>query len=908
MPENEYTSEELQQLLDVANSVIEQLDFFNEKFILNDDLINQPHPRGMNDHQADLYVHKLEPIQVIFNDMLCLSNEPLIGWIKLVEKSVETTYLVSRGTPPHDYHPKNYPNIKYVSKQAPLAAELFTKEIEKEFEFRNIHRKILYRDRYFIPQLHPFTDAIQNTIELKTRKLSVESLRKILELNKEDITAEITDKIRQILKAAELRKGLRRRIIQNIQLRDQPILDRDQITIYRAPLTANLIISGSAGTGKTTVLLNRISLATKPENLTDDEKLGITRQGLELLSTQKDNWILYTPTELLKNYLKEAFNKEGIPAPEGKIKVWHDERMDLGRNVLKFLIVGDKGHFRLTSNNIFIKQTNREIESYADEFRNYYLNTIEEKFNQSLDQVLEFDEITSFPSKLNNIKIYYESLTTGDYRKKVNNLIDRLSSEREYFNEVRGQNNLETDELINKIIKEKNDLLESIIPLLVDSTSEEIEESNEEEILEEELETSITDQFKEVERLRAYQQLKSALWQFSERKVKKINVSSKSLNGKIIELIKDLTDKFSKEINLIGTLRLTSRLTNQLTSGYIRNFIQLIPNYYSQFRNRILKDESQKYFEISILKEIKEKKYISEIETDILIFNMLGNTRAYFNKNLRQLSEKTNNDLLENVKSVYKNIVSVDEATDFSSITLGCMYYMCNPLIKSFTFSGDPMQRVTLFGIQDWDNIKYLKIETQVKHLSKVYRQSYKLLCIAKKLYTQFVGEPQFNSAFEPDDNEPTPLIYHNIDDEMFKSWITKRIIQVYQSTDWKASVALFVADDSKIDPLADLISESLADSSLEVERCKGGKILSNNSKVRIFSVEHIKGLEFEAVFYINIDEIFRRHPNLIDKYLYVGLTRAGSFLGITYKNEFPQPLDCIRDLLEDGDWSWLIE
>ena len=381
-----------------------------------------------------------------------------------------------------------------------------------------------------------------------------------------------------------------------------------------------------------------------------------------------------------------------------------------------------------------------------------------------------------------------------------------------------------------------------------------------------------------------------------------------SRNAKIIDLIRDQAEKYQDKVYTVGMLRLTTSLLSQLTSGYIRNSIQQIPNYYSQFRNKIFRDENQNFFEKTLIAMIKEKKYISVIELDIIIFIMLGNIRNYFNRNLRLLTENTNNDILENVKSIYKNVVNVDEATDFSVITLGCMYYLCNPHIKSFTLTGDLMQRITLFGITEWNNLDYLRIQTELKYLHKVYRQSYKLLEMAKCLYTQFVGKPEFDSAFEPDENEPSPLIYQTTENEIFKEWITKRILEIDSITQHKASIALFVADDSAIDPLGDLLDESLADNTLYIERCKDGKILSNESKIRIFSVEHIKGLEFEAVFYINIDDIFVKYPELIDKFLYVGLTRAGSFLGITYKKEFPPPLECIRDLLSEGDWHWLIE
>ena len=40
--------------------------------------------------------------------------------------------------------------------------------------------------------------------------------------------------------------------------------------------------------------------------------------------------------------------------------------------------------------------------------------------------------------------------------------------------------------------------------------------------------------------------------------------------------------------------------------------------------------------------------------------------------------------------------------------------------------------------------------------------------------------------------------------------------------------------------------------------------------------------IEFEAVFFVGIDELAARQPQLFDKYLYVGATRAATYLGIT--------------------------
>ena len=81
---------------------------------------------------------------------------------------------------------------------------------------------------------------------------------------------------------------------------------------------------------------------------------------------------------------------------------------------------------------------------------------------------------------------------------------------------------------------------------------------------------------------------------------------------------------------------------------------------------------------------------------------------------------------------------------------------------------------------------------------------------------------------------------------------------------------------------------------------------MGTEARVRIFDIRYIKGLEFEAVFFVSIDEIARQEPHLVDKYLYVGLTRARSFLGITYSQDFPQSLACVRARFQTGDWREL--
>lgn len=78
---------------------------------------------------------------------------------------------------------------------------------------------------------------------------------------------------------------------------------------------------------------------------------------------------------------------------------------------------------------------------------------------------------------------------------------------------------------------------------------------------------------------------------------------------------------------------------------------------------------------------------------------------------------------------------------------------------------------------------------------------------------------------------------------------------------------------------------------------------MGHNSAVRIFNVEHIKGLEFEAVFFVDLDNLAASLPGLFDKYLYVGATRAATYLGITCATELPAPITALKDMFTT-DWS----
>jgi UvrD-like helicase C-terminal domain len=77
----------------------------------------------------------------------------------------------------------------------------------------------------------------------------------------------------------------------------------------------------------------------------------------------------------------------------------------------------------------------------------------------------------------------------------------------------------------------------------------------------------------------------------------------------------------------------------------------------------------------------------------------------------------------------------------------------------------------------------------------------------------------------------------------------------------------------------------------------------SDAREVRIFDVQHIKGMEFEAVFFVGIDRLAERIPGLFLRFLY-GVTRAATYLGLTCETVLPKRLEPVRPHFATTSWT----
>ena len=261
-----------------------------------------------------------------------LTREPVNARVVVTDESGQkTTYYFSR-TAPILLGDKGIKFASYRSPVGRIAALPVGSELTLKLDGRDISVEVLERARFQPTQIDQEWDARHSVLEGDTYgPITIVSLRELLERLEEDIDATALESLlAEESAAAIVREGVRRGVIRKMDLRDQPILDQYQDDIFRRPLNSRLLILGAPGTGKTTTLIRRLGQKLDTAFLDEDEQLAIRAYDGE--GGHARSWIMFAPTELLKLYVKEAFNREGIPAPDDRISTWADCREDLARN------------------------------------------------------------------------------------------------------------------------------------------------------------------------------------------------------------------------------------------------------------------------------------------------------------------------------------------------------------------------------------------------------------------------------------------------------------------------------------------------------------------------------------------------------------------------------------------------
>ncbi|MBK5294880.1 MAG: hypothetical protein JJE04_24780 [Acidobacteriia bacterium] len=176
---------------------------------------------------------------------------------------------------------------RLVSYRAPLGrlAEIPAGE-EETIALPIGRREALVRCRLLIhPRLEDSGwDAVDNAFELFDHVIGVDSIRRLIE-HARRAAVPIVDYLAEILAEDEAKQLFfdqrRRKTVDRMALRDQPILDQFQGSVFRLPLDRQVLLLGPPGAGKTTTLIRRLAQKRTEEALTAEENERLTELGLK---------------------------------------------------------------------------------------------------------------------------------------------------------------------------------------------------------------------------------------------------------------------------------------------------------------------------------------------------------------------------------------------------------------------------------------------------------------------------------------------------------------------------------------------------------------------------------------------------------------------------------------------------
>lgn len=752
-------------------------------------------------------------------------------------------------------------------------------------------------------------------IKKEIKKLD-ENIKKATEEKSENELNEFLEKKEKTIKEYEEKKRKVHSFIRkNAELRLQPILDRCQDEIKRSHIYdgVTLAINGGPGTGKTTSLIQRLKFLTD-SNALEDYKPDLPKGQKEKVLNGNRNWVFFSPTELLKLFLRNNMISEGLKADDSRVLVWNDHKSKLLKEY-KLFNSETQNPFLALRKDKYIKSSvlpykGKDLQKILKEFEAYYLKFQNEKLENLLKiEVGDFIWAAKGASILN-----YINNQEKDYTKRgLINLYFNLN--RNFVNEIKDiekeANSILEKETAAVLLKISSGLQESLISQIekwnqeknvedVDVELEEDSEEGEEDVIHQNPKIDLFNKIKSLLR-------KIALIQFD----KKTKLSKRERELK--ELLKNSVDFHTLErFDKIGQYAYFIKYFAKAVKGVVTNLYRDIPNLYKRFRKEQFKERKNKWnyeiLEHLFNKDQKNSKRIHPNEQAFLLYFINNMVKEAF-KLSRSESKKIRHPYFEAFLKNSWPVIGIDEATDFHLIDLLAIKSLADYEVSSVTFSGDIMQRLTSEGIRNWSELKLFDKKVDEKDLLTSYRQSPTLLAVAQEIYNEGKqSKAEYVSFMDKDDKEPAPLMYINDDEEERIEWISQRVLEIYKAYGNSIpSIAIFLKEEDELERFARKLGDTdrLADVDIRVKACNNGQVLGDQNTIRVFSIDYIKGLEFEAVFFHDIQQLYdSSDKDLILKNLYVGLSRASFYLGVTAPENVEQLHFLNAHFKNEGNWK----
>ena len=705
-------------------------------------------------------------------------------------------------------------------------------------------------------------------------------------------------------------KSVRSFMRKNVMLRSQHILDQYQEDAKRSHVYDGvpIVIDGGPGTGKTTTMIQRLMFLLSYQALVE-YGAPLTETQIEILTDQKErdnHWLFFSPTDMLLQYLRDNMREEGLRANDRNTRTIAKFRNKAMRDYKLFNPSKDgpfKDYKPAQGEEVLIldaKKIIRDFELYIIEYCNKLLS---QRCDVNTSEHIWHDDAISIKSRCKN---------SGKI-KDIDGLMNLFNSlqenekakVKEWSDELRERLKTSAVKLQDSILSNE-DAVESLKSLFERWRRERngIEESDDEDaIIDDDEDEEVAFSRQEFE-TQLFQELKKLIKQLGLKKHdSKIKISKH--NQEILDIIKSQIDDELLDIDYIGSVALFVRNYASLCRGIESNIIGIIHRLYKSFRKDHLESE---LYDTNLLKKIIGKDSNKHLHPDEqnLILGFINEMLHRIYKRSRIRFDGLKHKYSQAFKESVRNVIGIDEATDYSLLDYYFMVSFRHYEFSSITLCGDLMQGLNSNGITSWNEIRDFNLpKLEVKSLNISYRQLPTLLDMARELYRDDLGEyPSYRSEMEKSEDEPRPIMLMSDDEWEKAEWISERIrdiLSIYN--DELPSVAIFVGDNVNIQEFIERISDLGILSGIDVVDCSGDRQLQNKEMIRVFRLSEVKGMEFEAAFFYDIDEAISSHDEqLMRRYLYVGISRATSHLAATMRND---SVNAIEKYFETENATW---
>lgn len=821
-----------------------------------------------------------------------LEREPAIARVAVVdEDGNRQTYFFSRATPPIS-ETANRQFASYRSCFGQLAESDIDEEHEIIVDGNYLMAKVVEIATFRPIRDNDHWDAKNSTLSGSGfSSFSVRSFFDLLQYRRQSqLEVEpLDEEASKISEKIGVSEGIRREAIASVELRDQPILDKYQGKIFRYPLDSCLMIAGDPGTGKTTTLIRRLGQKLDQDHLLEDEKRIVSNIKDD---KHKTSWVMFTPTKLLTLYVKEAFNREGIPAPEDRIKTWEDTRRNLARSV--FGIVksgGSSSKFYFKGSIDILKKNARSVNTidWFEDFDKWQKVAFWNETRRAATALAEgsYPEVRNIGTKIQNI-LPNEGAVGSE--RVITSLLSLSDEIREIVARMKGETDRKIRGAWNFQVNNDSDFANDFTAKMVE-TGEDEDDQDEFDVDEEQEGQSS----RPSDVANRYAQVMRSL---SRARARKRQVNPKSPTGQLTEWLGDRTLSLDDQQSVGESLTTQSNL--RTCARPVSRYVNRITGRYGAFR-RARQKEGLWY-----KKGAKLERRLDPLEVDIVLLSMMKAADKVMAATNSSSEVEQMSTVIQGMNELYRTQVVVDEATDFSPVQLACMATIARPLTsrrkRSFFACGDFNQRVTSHGSRSIEEMKWAVPEIELKEIHVAYRQTKLLNDFARSIASLSDPVSTTSAPREYVDNVGVPpIILENAHDiEEISCWLAKGICKIEKDLGKLPSIAVLVNSDKKADEIEECLNNTndIIENSIDVKACRDA-MLENESVVRVFDVRHIKGLEFEAAFFVDIDRLAEKEPDVFEKYLYVGATRAARYLGLTCREKLPTKIEGLRPLLE---------